>query len=289
MSSLNIQLLVIDPQNDFCDLPEAYRPMEPNGERAAPALPVTGAHADMQRVAAFIREAGTGLTDIAVTLDSHNRLHIAHPTFWRQGSGATVAPFTAITAAQVRAGEYLPRNPAFLERALAYLDALDARGRYTLMVWPVHCEIGSWGHNVHADVRAAYNGWEVANSRVVRKVAKGSNLWTEHYSALQAEVPDADDPHTLLNRPFLEALDTADLLIIAGEASSHCVKATTEDIVDNLAGGRPERLVLLTDCMSPVGGFTAQHEGFLADMQRRGVQLSTSADVLARVVANGRR
>ncbi|MEY4564351.1 MAG: hypothetical protein RLZZ618_3628 [Pseudomonadota bacterium] len=289
MSSLNIQLLVIDPQNDFCDLPEAYRPMEPNGERAAPALPVTGAHADMQRVAAFIREAGTGLTDIAVTLDSHNRLHIAHPTFWRQGSGAAVAPFTAITAAQVRAGEYLPRNPAFLDRALAYLDALDARGRYTLMVWPVHCEIGSWGHNVHADVRAAYNGWEVANSRVVRKVAKGSNLWTEHYSALQAEVPDADDPHTLLNRPFLEALDTADLLIIAGEASSHCVKATTEDIVDNLAGGRPERLLLLTDCMSPVGGFTAQHEGFLADMQRRGVQLSTSADVLARVVANGRR
>ena len=24
-----IQLLIIDPQNDFCDLPEAYRPNDP--------------------------------------------------------------------------------------------------------------------------------------------------------------------------------------------------------------------------------------------------------------------
>ncbi len=286
----NVHLLIIDPQNDFCDLPEAYRPLDArSGEPLAPALPVGGAHADMQRLAAFIREAAAGLSDISVTLDSHNRLHIAHPTFWQRGDGGPVAPFTAIQASQVRAGEYRPRHPDFLAPALAYLDALDARGRYTLMVWPVHCEIGSWGHNVHADVRAAYNEWEVQQLKVVRKVAKGSNLWTEHYSALQAEVPDANDPHTLLNTSFLAALDTADLLLVAGEASSHCVKATTEDIVDNLPGGRPERLVLLTDCMSPVGGFAAQHQAFLDDMQRRGVRLATSAELLPQLLADARR
>ena len=43
------QLLIIDPQNDFCDLPPA---LCPPGE--APALPVAGAHADLQRLAAFI-------------------------------------------------------------------------------------------------------------------------------------------------------------------------------------------------------------------------------------------
>ena len=278
----NTQLLIIDPQNDFCDLPEAYRPLDPLGaERLAPALPVTGAHADMQRLAGFIRAAAPRLDAISVTLDSHNRLHIAHPTFWQRGDGSAVDPFTAITARQVRAGEFTPRDPQALPRALAYLDALDARGRYTLMVWPVHCEIGSWGHNVHADVRAAYNEWEVQRLQVVSKVAKGSNLWTEHYSALQAEVPDPGDPHTLLNRPFLEALDRADLLIVAGEASSHCVKATTEDIVANLPGGRPERVLLLTDCMSPVVGFNAQHEGFLQDMRARGVRLATVGDALS--------
>lgn len=44
---------------------------------------------------------------ITVTLDSHQRYDIAHPAFWQQGNGddsGDVAPFTAITAAQVRAG-----------------------------------------------------------------------------------------------------------------------------------------------------------------------------------------
>jgi nicotinamidase/pyrazinamidase len=278
------QLLVIDPQNDFCDLPETYRPPDPaTGQRPAPALPVAGAPADLQRLAAFIRRHADTLDAITVTLDSHQRLDIAHPPFWRRGDGGDVAPFTPITAAQLEAGEFVPRDPAALPRARAYLRALEARGRYTLMVWPVHCEIGSWGHNVHVDLRNAYNLWETQQLRVVRKVGKGSNTWTEHYSALQAEVPDPSDPETLLNRPFLAALDRADLLVIAGEASSHCVKATTEDIVDNLPSGRPERIVLLTDCMSPVGGFEAQHDAFLSAMKARGVRLATTAELLPEI------
>jgi nicotinamidase/pyrazinamidase len=277
----HIHLLVIDPQNDFCDLPATHLPAG-----MAPALPVQGAHADMQRLARLIHQGAAGLSGVTVTLDSHHRLHIAHPTFWQTGAGAAVAPFTAITAAQVRAGDFRPRDPQALQRALAYLDALEARGRYTLMVWPVHCEIGSWGHNVHADVCAAYNAWEETHLQVVHKVAKGSNLWTEHYSAVQAEVPDPADPATLPNRPLLERLDRADLLLVAGEASSHCVKATTEDVVSLLPGGRPQRVMLLADSMSPVAGFEAQHGAFLADMQARGVQLGTTESVLPLLLAN---
>jgi nicotinamidase-related amidase len=277
-----IQLLIIDPQNDFCDVPASYRPTDPlTGAVVAPALPVAGAHADMQRTAALIRAAGSALTDITITLDSHHHVDIAHPTFWQRADATVVAPFTTITAAQVRAGEFRPRDAAALARTLAYLDELEARGRYTLMVWPVHCEIGTWGHGVHADVRAAYNQWEEANLRGVRKVTKGENPWTEHYSAIQAEVPDADDPHTGLNTAFLAQLDQAETLFIAGEASSHCVRATTEHIVANLPGGRPGRIVLLTDCMSPVGGFEAQHAAFLEEMRARGVRLMTSGEAKA--------
>jgi nicotinamidase/pyrazinamidase len=277
-----IQLLIIDPQNDFCDLPPAYRPTDPlSGTSHAPALPVEGAHADIQRLAAFIQAGQGRITDIALTVDSHHRIDIAHPTFWRRGDGAEVSPFTAITAAQVRAGEYLPRDACAVGRALCYLDELETRGRYTLMVWPVHCEIGSWGHNIHADVRAACSRWEERHLRVVEFVAKGSNPWTEHYSAVQAEVPDADDPGTQLNRALVERLSSADLLVIAGEASSHCVKATTEHIVENLPSQRADKLVLLTDCMSPVAGFSNQHESFLEDMRRRGARLATSQELLA--------
>mgnify|MGYP002386385057 CR=1 FL=1 len=100
------------------------------------------------------------------------------------------------------------------------------------MVWPVHCEIGTWGHNVHAAVRQAYNAWEEACVGVVDKVFKGTNPWTEHYSAIRAEVPDPDDESTRVNARLITRLRAADMVLISGEAGSHCVKATTEHIVE---------------------------------------------------------
>ena len=124
-----VQLLVIDPQNDFCDLPAAWHAVDAaTGRPLAPSLPVTGAHADLRRVAGLIDDLGARLSEVVVTLDSHHRLDIAHPTFWQGGDGAEVAPFTPITAGHVREGRYRPRDPAALPRTLAYLDALEARG-----------------------------------------------------------------------------------------------------------------------------------------------------------------
>ena len=280
-----LHLLVIDPQNDFCDLPPDWLP---TGD--APALPVAGAHQDMLRVAQLIREGGAGLTQISITLDAHHRYDIAHPTFWRTGDCGAVAPFTQISAQQVRDRLYLPAAADALPRALAYLDALEQAGRYRLMVWPVHCEIGSWGQNIHAAVRAAYNGWEVAKLQVAAKLSKGSNPWTEHYSAVMAEVPDAQDAATQLNRPFLDTLLPAQQIYIGGEAGSHCVKASTEHIADYLQDQQgPQavaRLVLLTDCMSPVTGFETQQRDFLSAMQARGARLATAAQVLPEWLAN---
>ncbi|MDR3479522.1 MAG: cysteine hydrolase [Burkholderiaceae bacterium] len=283
----NIHLLVIDPQNDFCDLPVSHLPTNPVDARPqAPALPVPGAHADMLRLADLIARGAAGLSGISVTLDSHHRLDIAHPTFWQNADGGAVDPFTQIAAADVRGGRYLPRNPTAMARVLTYLDALEAAGRYRLMVWPVHCEIGSWGQAVHADLRAAYNYWEDAQLGIVNKIGKGSNPWTEHYSAVMAEVPDADDPDTQLNRPLIDLLKQADRIYIAGEAGSHCVKATTEHLADNFAQGDLGKLVLLTDCISPVTGFEAQYDAFLRDMKARGLQTATSVDALAELSAN---
>jgi len=261
------QLLIIDPQNDFMDIGGA-------------ALPVKGAGADMARLAAFIDAAGSRIGQITVTLDSHHSVGIERPAMWATADGGAVAPFTPISAADVRAGKYRPRDADALPRVQAYLDALEAGGRYTLMVWPVHCEIGTWGHNVEDAVRAAYNRWEAAALRPVQKVFKGMNEWTENYSALQAEVPDPQDPDTQLNEALIAQLDGADRIVIAGEASSHCVRATTEHLADNLPSRRVGKLVLLTDCMSPVSGFEAQADAFVANMRSRGAIVTTSGDYL---------
>lgn len=280
----NLHLLVIDPQNDFCDLPAEFLPAG-----AAPALPVPGAHADMLKVAGLVRDAMDGLAGISVTLDSHQRLDIAHPTFWTDAAGREVAPFTQVTLADVRAGRYLPRDAAALTRTLDYLDALETAGRYTLMVWPVHCEMGTWGHKVHAVLQDALDAWEQGGRGKVNEVAKGANPWTEHYSAIQAEVPDKDDVGTQLNAGFVALLAAADKVYIAGEAGSHCVKATTEHLVANVDPGQLSKLVLLTDCISPVSGFDAQYHGFLADMAARGLQIATVADVLPELRANAQQ
>lgn len=272
----SIQLLAIDPQNDFCDLPADWRPVHPAHGSIAPSLAVAGAHQHMQRLAHWLRQQADHVDDVTVTLDSHQRFDIAHPVFWQQADGRPVAAFTPITAAQVRAGEFQPRAPAHLPRALAYLDALEYQGLHTLVVWPVHCEIGSWGHGLHADLLDACGTWQARRQRAVCSVFKGMNPWTEHYSALMAEVVDPADPGTALNTALLARLAQADLLVIAGEASSHCVRATVEHLVQYLPEGHAQRLLLLTDCMGPVAGFESAEQEFFTAMRARGVQLATS-------------
>lgn len=270
--STPFQLLIVDPQNDFMDIPGA-------------ALPVPGARQDMRRLAALIDRVGHRIAGITITLDSHHSVGIERPAMWMRADGSPVAPFTQIGAEQVRDGVYLPRRPRDLARILAYLDALEAQGRYQLMVWPAHCEIGTWGHNVDNELRQAYNRWEASAVLPVRKISKGMNRWTENYSALQAEVPDDSDPLTQLNTGLIADLDEAPCIVVAGEASSHCVRATAEHLADYLPSGRVDKLVLLADCMSPVPGFEAQAEAFLEGLRARGATVTTSTEFQASLTA----
>lgn len=272
-------LLVIDPQNDFCDLP-AHTLSAPGLPPSVvqPALPVPGADADLRRLAHWLTAHAGQVDAVTVTLDSHLRFDIAHPDFWRTADGAPVAPLTPITADDVRAGRFVTAAPAHASRALAYLDALQARGRHTHMVWPVHCELGSWGHGVHHALRQATADWQRQRLRAITTVIKGTNPWTEHYSALQAAVPDPQDAGTGLNTALLQQVGSASQVIIAGEASSHCVRHTVLDLLEHLPEDAARRLVLLTDCTSPVPGFEADHARLLAALQQAGATLARSTD-----------
>ncbi len=287
-----LHLLIIDPQNDFCDLPASYLPRPlahlSHLPQTAPALPVPGAHADMLRLAQLIEQGQQGISGISITLDTHHIQDIAHPDFWQQADGP-VPPFTTISAAQVRAGQYVPRVPreaAGLQKALNYLEALETSGRYQLMIWPTHCTIGSWGHNVHADLHAACQHWQTRLLRNVNFVNKGQHPWTEHYSAIQAEVPDPQAPETGLNHALLHLLAQQDRVYIAGEAGSHCVKATTEHIIANIGAQHIGKLVLLTDCISPVSGFENAYQTFIANSRAAGVQIAHSSEILPELMSN---
>jgi nicotinamidase/pyrazinamidase len=260
-------LLVIDPQNDFLDIPGA-------------ALPVPGAQADMDRLAAWLRAHTDQVGQITVTLDSHASVGVERTTFWQQADGSAVGPFTVITAADLQAGRFRPRDAAKATEVLAYLQALESTGQRQLVVWPVHCVVGGWGHNVHVGLLEAINQWEYQTGRVCRKVFKGQNPMTEQYSAFKAEVPRADDPNTELNRPLVGMLSAQGAtLLIAGEALSHCVAASVTDLMQAFTPRRAAQTVLLTDCMSPVTGFEAAGQAFVAEARAAGLRTASVASL----------
>jgi nicotinamidase/pyrazinamidase len=261
-------LLLIDPQNDFCDIDGA-------------ALPVSGADADMRRAAALIEAAGTRITGVVVTLDSHPTVAIERPTFWRTGNGDPVAPFTRITAAAVIETRFLPRDATLTAEVVEYLRALERSNKYQLMVWPVHCVLGTWGHNIHSVLQASLAQWEERTQRNSLKVLKGANSMTEQYSAVQAEVPVQNDARTLRNMQLIEnCRPGSGYLMVAGEAASHCVAATMDHIFEAFDNEERAHTIVLKDCMSPVQGFESQGAEFLARAERLGARVLTANEAL---------
>ncbi|MCA9624060.1 MAG: cysteine hydrolase family protein [Myxococcales bacterium] len=261
-----IHLLVIDPQNDFCD---------PQG-----SLFVAGANGDMDRLAGLVDKLAPKLEAIHITLDSHRKVDISHPIWFVDGKGKHPAPLTVVTAEDLEKGRLSTTRPSAQARTLAYLKALEARGRYPHVIWPYHCLIGDEGHNVWPALSAAVHRWE-ERFAMADFVTKGSNPWTEHFSAVQAEVPDPDDPTTQVNTRLIETLEEADIVLLAGEALSHCLANTVRDVADKFRDPTyVDKLVLLTDASSSVPTFEHYGDGFLKDLVARGMKTSTTRDIL---------
>jgi nicotinamidase-related amidase len=269
---VRLELLVIDPQNDFCVA------KGPGGEVGA--LVVPSAEDDMKRLAAMVGRLQSRIDDIHVTMDSHRIIDIAHPAYWKDSAGNNPAPFTLITAGDVESGRWTTTMPSLYNRALAYVKALETNGRYVLCIWPPHCLIGSWGHALVPEFHNAITLWEKARFKSVDFVTKGSNVFTEHYSAVQAEVPDPKDASTQLNTQLIDVLSNADIVAVAGEALSHCLANTVKDIADNFGEENIKKLVLLTDASSSVSGFEDLGDQFVSSMTARGMQLSTTEEFL---------
>lgn len=263
-----IHLIIIDPQNDFC-IKDG-----PGGEHGT--LVVPGAEEDMNRLGAFITKNQKRLQEINCTLDSHQVVHIAHPAFWVNSKGEHPNPFTLISEDDVKNGTWRAFHPSMQARAQNYVSQLAKNKRYVLCIWPVHCVIGSWGHSIVPVVQKALQAWENDTFSRVNFVAKGSNLFTEHYSAVQADVPDDNDPSTKLNTELINILNDADEILITGEALSHCVANSIRDIAKEFGDANVKKFTLLEDTSSSVPGFDKLGTDFVKDMVKLGMNVTTT-------------
>ncbi|MEG4233624.1 isochorismatase [Microcoleus sp. Pol11C3] len=255
-----ICLLIIDAQNTFC-LPEFELFV---GGRSG-----SGAVDDNLRLCEFIYRNLNAITTIAPTMDTHTALQIFHPIFWINEAGEHPLPAaTSITLEDVQQGIWKV-NPAVAhsisganfsaleKQACHYVKKLSADGKYPLTIWPYHSMLGGIGHALVSAVEEAVFFHTIARNSQALFEIKGGNPLTENYSVLRPEVLDGFDGNPIAekNAKFMDKLLDFDAVIIAGQAKSHCVAWTIDDLLTEILARDPnlaKKVYLLEDCTSPV-------------------------------------
>lgn len=265
MGQTKVLLLIVDPQNDFC---------HPMGQ-----LYVPGAEHDMQRLAEMIQKNRDKIGRIEVTLDSHHWIHIAHPYFWTNDKGEEPLPFTKIRIADVvgPSPKWRARCPKYVDYSVSYVKKLSEQKKYEMTIWPPHCIIGTWGHNIFPPLMPALHFYEETFSDI-HYTLKGSNPLAEHYSAIKAEIVNPEDPSTDINKSLLERISNADRVIVAGEALSHCVANTARDIFKYLGKQHASKFVILKDTSSNIRGFEDFGSQFIDEMLSLNVQVADTTN-----------
>ncbi len=265
-----IHLVIIDMQIDFC--------------HAQGSLNVPGAVGDIQRTIEFIYNNAERITNITCSLDSHLPHQIFHPAWWADADGNHPAPFTMITYEDIKNGVWRPL--VMPVQSTNYVKTLEEQAKKTLTIWPYHVMIGGIGNALDPELWTAVIWHSLARKTQPTWLTKGSIPQTEHYSIIQPEVPVPNHPLGGKNKAFLDTLASADVILIAGEAESHCVLETVEDLVEDF-GSKPDalrKIYFLRDCTSPVQhpdvDFHAIALNRFADFEKKGVNFVDSTDKL---------
>ncbi|HMO17841.1 MAG TPA: hypothetical protein PKA63_06900 [Oligoflexia bacterium] len=267
-------------------------------------LQVPGAVEDSYRFSSFLMRNLKVITDTMLTFDSHFVPHVFHTPMWKEkGTGSYPPPFTAITVdnyQEFEPSDYAPywvgKDRRYLEQYLAYYVAKLAeprvfsingenrdRPRDPLILWPLHAQMGSQGYTLFPEVEEAVMFHQFARGgRMVAQV-KGLDKLTEAYSPFGSEVTvDFNgDPVGRDSEKIIHMILTYDVVIIGGEAASHCVRAGIYDILGRILlkdRSLAKKIYLLKDCMSAVPGFEAQATEALQDFKDAGMNAVASTD-----------
>lgn len=284
MKKSKIEMLIIDPQYDFIDVPSDFQSVSINAmtnetEKVEPALPVTGSWQDSLKLAKFINKFGGNIGQIRVTLDTHQQYDIAHPLFWLDQNNQQPKPFTTITSKDILNGVWRPIDDSKKDYVIEYTKELEAQGLYELFIWPPHCLIGTDGYKVIQPIMKELMNWEQKYIGRVSYVSKGHNPYTEHYGAFKSEVTMDNDPTTSLNLKLIKIIEQSDYVFLSGQALSHCVASTVRQLVDNFGSDNIKKLVLLVDTSSPVTGFEKNGADFVEEMRSKGMIIAKTTDV----------
>lgn len=263
MKDVKIQFLIFDPQEDFCN---------PEG-----SLHVPGAEEDMCRLADLISRLKEKTHAIHVTLDSHYMIDIAHPCVWLDKNNQYPQVPTDITSEDVESEKWRARNPASQEQFLTYVKEIEKKKLLPLRICHPHCLIASYGHTISPDLYESLQEWEKTYA-MVNYIPKGSNVWTEHRSALRATVFDPDVPTTHVNTRLLDDLREADVIPVAGESLNWTIIETLKDLKKNLSKDDFLKIVLLEDATSISPHWEGDKDEILHTISEWGLEIGITGE-----------
>jgi nicotinamidase-related amidase len=286
---VRICLVAVDCQNTFC---------LPGFELFLAGRSGAGAVEDTVRLCEFIYRNMRRITEIDVTMDTHRAFQIFHPVFWVNEHGDSPEPMTVITLEDVQRGVWRV-NPEveanvgkdieeIQQYALHYVEELSDREKYALTIWPYHAMLGGIGHALVSSLEEAIFFHSLARKYQARFEVKGLLALTEHYSVLRPEVltDEQGNPIAQKNFDLIEELLSFDAVVIAGQAKSHCVAWTIDNLLEEVEkrdARLAKKIYLLEDCTSPVVvpgvvDFTEQADAEFRRFADAGMNLVKSTD-----------
>jgi nicotinamidase-related amidase len=283
-----ICLVAVDVQNTFCI---------PGFELFVGGRSGTGSVDDNRRLCEFLYRNLDTITEVLPTLDTHQAMQIFHAVWLVDAEGRHPEPYTLVSTEDVAEGrwhvdpavaEAVGLDPDYANRHLAhYTRALEESGKYRLTIWPYHAMLGGIGHALVSAVEEAIFFHAIVRRSQPDFRVKGTLALTEHYSVLGPEVTEGPDGDRLgvHDAELVEKLLGFDAIVIAGQAKSHCVAWTIDDLLRSPVLGErelAEKVYLLEDCTSPVvvpgADYTEEADAAFARFAEAGMHVVRSTE-----------
>ncbi len=255
---VKVGLMIIDGQITFC---------VPGFELFVAGRSGNGAVEDNIRLTEFIYRNLSVITGIDATMDTHRSMQIFHAIWLVDDNGNHPGPYSEISLKDVSSGHWKV-NPAVVpvlpginyawlqDQLLDYCRQLEKAGKYKLTIWPYHAMLGGISHALVPSLHEAMFFHTHTRSAEANYEIKGGNPVTENYSVLRPEVlVSLKQPIAQKNTAFIKKLMSYDILAVAGQAKSHCLAWTIDDLLNEIAQTDPklaQKVYLLEDCTSPV-------------------------------------
>jgi nicotinamidase-related amidase len=246
----SVLLIGIDVQQDFME----------NG-----ALGVPNSHKDVENLSKFIYNNIDKISQITISIDTHNPFQIFHPCWWIDENGDNPPPLTAITLADLDSGKWRAVINPIASRE--YVENLEKQSKKVLVIWTYHCLQGTSGCALENQFVNMVYFHSVAKKSMTLRLVKGQDPLSEMYGIIKPEY----DTKNYINIDFLNKIESFNKIIIAGEAKDFCVYESIKQILEYYQN-KPEvtkKIFILEDCCSSVMDTPEQSEIKYTDLKKK--------------------